>query len=153
MAVDVRSRIEVNRPRDQVAAFLEDPANDHRWIRALVEPARVLTDGPFGNGTRVRRVARMAGAKLDYTTEVVEFRPSAKTVMKTVTGPPMVVTYSLADSAGGTEVTVRNEGGSGLMFRLFGWLVGRMVRSRVDGDLRRLKQVLEQAEQATLRES
>lgn len=144
MAVDVTSTIEISRPRHHVAAFLEDSGNDHRWIRALVAPAEPLTSFPYGKGSRVGRVARMAGAKIDYTTEVVEYRPGETLVMKTVKGPPMVVTYSLGDAPGGAQVRVRNQGEGGLMFTLFGWLMGRMVRSRVDGDLRQLKRVLEQ---------
>lgn len=144
MGVDATSTIEINRPRDRVAAFLEDPSNDELWIRALIAPAELLTPFPYGEGSLVRRVARMAGAKIDYTTEVVDYEPGQKLVMRTVNGPPMVVTYSLGDTSLGTEIRVRNQGEGGVIFTLFGWLMGRMVKSRVDGDLRQLKHVLEQ---------
>jgi len=145
MAVDATSVIEIRRPRDEVAAFVEDFANDKAWIRALVQPAEVLSAEvfPWGVGARVRRVAKMAGARIDYTTEIVEYRRGETTVMKSVTGPAMVVTYSFYDSPAGTTVQVRNQGAGGVMFTMFGWVMSRMVKSRVDGDLWQLKQVLE----------
>ena len=66
--------------------------------------------------------------------------------MDTVSGPfPMHVTYTLTDTADGTRVSVRNQGGSGWMFALFSPLIGRMVNSRVKGDLVALKAALEGA--------
>jgi uncharacterized membrane protein len=143
MGIDVTSSIVINRPRTEVAAFLEDPANDPRWIRALssVEP---LTPPPYGKGTRVRRVAKMAGRTIDYTTEITAYLPGQRNEMDTIKGLPMHVTYEIADDGDGrTRVSVRNEGGSGFLFSLAGPLIGRMVKSRVDGDLRELKRILE----------
>jgi len=103
-----------------------------------------LTDGPVGRGMRVRRVAKMIGRSMPYTTEAVEFEPQ-RMVMKTVEGPfPMVVTYMFAPEGGGTAVTVRNQGGEGVLFKLFGRAIGWMVNSRVKGDLKQMKRVLEQ---------
>lgn len=147
MPIDVMSQVTVRRPRPEVAAFLRDVSNDHRWIRALSSPAETLSMGDYGKGTRIRRVAKMAGRSIDYTTEVVEYVPDELTTMDTVSGPfPMRVTYALADSPDGTTVSVRNEGGKGLLFRIFGPVIGRMVRSRVDGDLGQLKRLLEMSD-------
>ncbi len=137
MPIDVTATIDISRPRPEVAAFLEDPANDLRWIRALSSSEK-LTDGPVGKGTRVRRVAKMMGRPIDYTTEITAYDPGAVLAMDTVSGPfPMHVTYTLTDTADGTRVSVRNQGGSGWMFALFSPLIGRMVNSRVKGDLGR----------------
>lgn len=142
MAIDVTASVTIDRPLDDVRAYLVDPAHDLAWIRALTS-SDLLTGYPVGEGTRVRRVAKMIGRSMPYTTEVVtasgdEFR------MRTVEGPfPMVVTYRFEEAAAGTKVSVRNQGGEGVMFKLFGWLIGRIVNSRVQGDLEQLKRVLE----------
>ena len=143
MAIDVTSRIVVERPRATVAAFLEDPANDTRWIRALSR-AEPLTPPPYTVGTRVHRIAKMAGRTIDYTTEITAHEPGARTEMNTIKGLPMRVIYTLDDDGPDrTRVSVRNEGGSGVLFAVAGPIIGRMVKSRVDGDLRQLKAILE----------
>lgn len=143
MAIDVTSTILIDRPRADVAAFIENPGNDTGWIRAL-SSAEPLTPPPYTTGTRVRRVAKMAGRTIDYTTEITAHEPGARTEMDTIQGLPMHVTYTLEDDGpNGTRVSVRNQGGSGFLFAVAGPLIGRMVRSRVDGDLRELKAILE----------
>ena len=144
MAIDVTASVKVDRQRSEVAAFLENPANDLRWIRALTSAER-LTDGAFGKGTRVRRVARMLGREMTYTTEITSYEPGTTLAMKTTEGPiAMIVTYSLADAGEGTRVSVRNQGGSGFVFAVFGPLIGLMVNGRVKGDLKQLKRTVEQ---------
>ncbi len=143
MAIDVTSSTVIQRPRQVVAAFIEDPANDTRWIRALSR-AEPLTPPPYTTGTRVRRLANMAGRTIDYTTEITAHEPGARTEMDTIKGLPMHVTYTLADDGPDcTRVSVRNQGGSGFLFAVAGPLIGRIVKSRVDGDLRQLKSILE----------
>ena len=143
MPIDVTARVHIERPVGEVTAWVMDPANDLAWIRALTASEK-LADGPVGRGMGVRRVAKMMGRSMPYTTEVVEFEP-LRMVMKTVEGPfPMVVTYAFAADDGGTAVTVRNQGGEGLLFKLFGRPIGWMVNSRVNGDLKQMKWVLEQ---------
>ena len=143
MAIDVTSSTVIDRPRAAVASFLEDPSNDPRWIRALSTAER-LTPPPYGPGTRVRRVAKMAGRTIDYTTEITAHIPGERTEMDTVKGLQMHVTYALTDEGEErTRVSIRNQGGSGFLFAIAGPLIGRMVKSRVDDDLRELKRILE----------
>lgn len=144
MPIDVTAETTINRPRDQVAAFMEDYTNDLRWIRALTS-VEAVTGGPLTTGTKVRRVAKMMGRSMAYVTEVVAYEPQRKVEMVTSESPfPMHVTYSLDDAANGaTRVRIRNQGGPGWMFGVIGKLMGRMVNRNVQGDLDQLKWVLE----------
>ncbi len=142
MAIDVLSETRVSRPLWQVWDYIIDPANDLTWIRALSDSRR-LTPDPIGPGTRVERTASMLGRKVHYTTEVVGYEPGARFEMSTITGPAMHVTYLFEERGVDTMVRIRNQGGNGLMFKLFSGMIGRMVKGRVDGDLEQLKQVLE----------
>lgn len=143
MAIDVSSDLEICRPRSDVAAFVCDPANDLKWIRALTE-AQQLTAGPIAEGSHVRRVARMMGRSMPYTTEVIALREGDLLEMRTVEGPiAMLVTYMFSSTPEGTRVTVRNRGGSGILFALAGPLIGWLVNKRVRGDLDQLKLVVE----------
>src|SRR4051794_40324774 len=74
MRTDVRVETTIERDRGDVAAYAMDPANDATWIGALTEVS-VLTEGPVGEGTRVRRVARFLGKRIEYVNEIVEFAP------------------------------------------------------------------------------
>lgn len=145
--IDVTSEIEIARPRHEVARFLEDPANDLHWIRALTQPSRIVGDGPFGEGAVVRRVARMPGRTLTYDLRVTRYEPGRLLDMEPAgSGMPMFVSYQLSDAGAGTRVRVRNRGGRGPLFAVAAPLIGRFVKSRVDGDLRQLKRVLEAVE-------
>jgi hypothetical protein len=143
MAIDVTATVTIARAVDDVAAWVMDPAHDLEWIRALTDSQRV-GDAPIGPGLRVSRTAKMMGRPMTYVTEVAEFEPR-RMVMRTVEGPfPMVVTYSFQDAGEGqTRVSVRNQGGKGVMFAAFGPVIGWMVNSRVKGDLKAMKRVLE----------
>jgi uncharacterized protein YndB with AHSA1/START domain len=144
MPIDVTATATIARPRDEVAAYVADPAHDLSWIRALTASTQ-LTEGEVGVGTRVERVARMLGRRMPYTTEITAFEPAAHVAMQTVAGPfPMLVDYHFEDAGdGATRVRVRNRGGQGVLFTLFGWAIGRMVNRRVQGDLAQLKRILE----------
>ena len=143
MGIDVSAEVTIDRPVEAVATWVMDPANDLSWIRALTDCHRV-GDINSGVGLRVSRTARMIGRSMTYVTEVVEV-DSRTMKMRTVEGPfPMVVTYAFEGlDSDRTRVVVRNEGGTGIMFSVFGPLIGWMVNSRVKGDLRQMKQVLE----------
>jgi hypothetical protein len=142
--IDVTAATTIARPRDEVAAYVMNPANDLSWIRALTS-ARKLGEMELGVGTQVERVAKMMGRSMAYTTEVTAYLPGQHLAMRTVAGPfPMLVDYRFEDAGpGATRVSVQNRGGSGLLFTLFGWAIGRMVNGRVKGDLARLKRALE----------
>ena len=60
MAIDTTAVTRVGRPRQEVAAYLTDPANDPGWIGGL-RSARLVTPPPVGVGSQVERVAGFYG--------------------------------------------------------------------------------------------
>ena len=143
MAVDVTATGSIDRPRDQVAAFLRDPANDTEWIGGL-RSARLLTPGPVRVGSQVERVAGFLGRRVEYVNEITELTAD-RLAMRSVRSPfPMRITYGHRDAGDGTtEVSVRVEGDAGRFYALVGSLLGLAVRRSVTRDLRNLKQALE----------
>jgi hypothetical protein len=84
------------------------------------------------------------GRTIDYVMEVVELEPARRIVMRSVRSPfPMQVTYAFAPRGAGTDVSIRVEGGAGGVYRLAGPLMTAAVRSRLSGDLRRLRRTIE----------
>jgi carbon monoxide dehydrogenase subunit G len=143
MPVDVTATATIDRPREEVAAYLRDPANDTAWIGG-VRNARLLTPGPVAVGSRVERVAGFLGRRIHYVNEVTELTGD-RLVMRSVRSPfPMRVTYGhrpTGDNA--TEVSVRVEGDAGRYYALLAPLLGVAVRRSIGRDLRNLKRVLE----------
>jgi uncharacterized membrane protein len=142
LSIDVTAEVHVARPREEVAAYMTDPANDPEWIGGLRE-ARLLGDGPLGEGSHVARVASFLGRRVDYVNEVTRLEPGRLLDMRSVKAPfPMWITYSFEDRDGGTLVRNHVRGGGGL-FSLGSPLFAPLVRRNVRKDLKRLREVLE----------
>jgi uncharacterized membrane protein len=142
MRIDVQAEVQVNRPRDEVAAYMTDPANDREWIGGLRE-ARVVGGGPVAEGSRVARVASFMGRKVEYVNEITTLEPGRMLEMRSVKAPfPMQITYTFEDRDGGTLVRNHVRGGGGL-FSLGSPLFAPLVRRNVRKDLERLRELLE----------
>ena len=144
MAVDVESRIEISRPRADVAAYAGDPGNAPRWYENI-ESIEWETTPPAAVGSRMAFVARFLGRRLAYTYEITELVPGERLVMRTAEGPfPMETTYTWADAGdGATLMTLRNRGTPTGFKGIAAPLMARAVRRANEKDLQRLKEVLE----------
>jgi uncharacterized membrane protein len=111
MFVDVRTQIEIERPRHEVATYVSDPSNVTEWYRNI-RSVEWETPPPVAEGSRMRFRARFLGRDLTYTYEVRELVPGERLVMGTSEGPfAMETTYTFEDApSGGTRVGLRNRG-------------------------------------------
>ena len=144
MAVDVRTQIEVGRPRDEVAAFAADPDNAPRWY-ANIKSVTWKSPRPLAVGSQIEFAAEFLGRRLVYTYEVKELVPGERFVMATAEGPfPMRTTYTWADAArGGTTMELRNEGQPSGFKSIAAPFVKLAMKRENRKDLRRLKELLE----------
>jgi len=144
MPVDVTATTTIDRPRDQVAAYLRDPANDTTWIGGL-RSARLLTPRPVTVGSQVERVASFLGRRVQYVNEITELTAD-RLAMRSVRSPfPMRVTYGHRDAGDSTtKVSVRVQGDAARFYALVAPLLGLAVGRSITRDLRNLQRVLEQ---------
>ena len=144
MPVDVRTEIEIDRPRDEVAAYASDPDNATAWYRNI-ESVEWETARPAGVGSRIAFVARFLGRRLSYTYEIRELVAGERLIMSTSEGPfPMETTYTWSDSpSGGTRMTLRNRGGPSGLLRLAGPVMAASIQRANTNDLKQLKAILE----------
>jgi uncharacterized membrane protein len=146
MSIDVTAEVAIRRPLGEVATYMIDPAHDPTWIGGVRE-VRMQTPPPLAVGSRVARVAHFLGRRVEYVNEVTALDPERVLDMRSVKAPfPMRVTYSFEAVDGGGAVTIvrnRVRGAPGGFFKLFGPLLGPMVKRSVQKDLERLRDVLE----------
>ena len=144
MPVDVRSEIEIARPRETVAAFACDPDNAIRWYQNI-KAVDWKTPRPVAVGSRIAFAAEFLGRSLAYTYEVRELVRGERFVMSTAEGPfPMETIYEWEDGGGGcTRMTLRNRGEPSGFAKVAAPVMAGAMRRANQKDLRRLKALLE----------
>src|ERR1700756_4273590 len=139
MPIDVSARELIGANREEVAAYATDPLNDPEWIGGIRD-ARWLTDPPLRVGSRVARVARFMGRRIEYVLEVVEHDPGRLVAMRSVRAPfPMEVTYRFDDAGDGCRASIEIGGEAGGIYRAMGPLMAPIVRRSIARDLSNLR--------------
>ena len=148
--VDVRTDIEIARPRGDVAAYAADPDNATAWY-VKIKAIEWRTPKPLAVGSRIAFVAQFLGRTLEYTYEVKEMVPGERFVMATAEGPfPMETTYTWEDTpSGGTAMTLRNRGEPAGFSKLVAPVMATAMRRANRKDLEQLKRILETGSLAT----
>lgn len=144
MPVDVRTEIEISRPRKVVASYAADPDKAPEWYENI-DSVEWRTERPLRVGSRLAFVASFLGRRLVYTYEVRELVPGVRLVMRTAEGPfPMETTYEWASTAdGGTRMCLRNRGEPTGFSKIVAPFVSVAMRRANGKDLLRLKHLLE----------
>src|SRR4051812_8022680 len=109
--VDVVTRIIIEGPRDEVAAYAANPDNAPTWY-VNIKSVEWRSPPPARIGSRIAFVARFLGRRLAYVYEIVTLELPNQLVMRTADGPfPMETSYTFrALDATRTEMTLRNRG-------------------------------------------
>lgn len=149
MTVDVVTQIEIDRPRDQVAAYAADPDNATSWYRNITS-VEWRSPKPATVGSQIAFVATFLGRRLAYTYEVRELVPGRRFVMSTAQGPfAMETTYAWSDTpAGATRMMLRNRGNPSGFSKFVAPMMASGMRRANRKDLARLKVILESSSAA-----
>jgi len=75
VAVDVVTEIQINRPRDVVAAYASDPDNATAWYQNI-KSVEWESPKPAAVGSRIAFVAHFLGRRIAYIYEVKEISDS-----------------------------------------------------------------------------
>ena len=135
--------IVINRPVEDVWAFMANPENDAQWTSGLVEATKI-SDGPMGVGAQIKDVRRFLGRQIESTLEITEWEPNKRSSMKSLSGPIRFNgTRTYESVEGGTRVTEAVEAEISGFFRLAEPLVVRMGKRQIEADYGNLKDLLE----------
>ena len=133
----------INRPTEEVFAFVTDFEKSPQWMSELVE-AKQTSEGPVGVGTTISAVASPLGRRIESTQEVAEYEPNSKFAFKSTSGPVASEDeYTFESVAGGTKVTRVAEAEMGGFFRLAEPLARRMMQRQFETNFANLKDLLE----------
>jgi uncharacterized protein YndB with AHSA1/START domain len=135
----------IERPLEEVFAFLADPENDAQWTPVVTE-TRKTSEGPLGVGTRYEQSGHFLGRNFEMLFEVTEYEPNRKIGQRLITPGPLRTTGSSSVEAvsGGTQVTLTGEAQAGGFFWLLPDRIIAFPAQRIMGvALRNLKELLE----------
>lgn len=134
----------IDRPADEVFAFVADAANNPRWQRGMRSCAWT-SPPPIGMGSTYRQEATFLGRPVVTEFEVVAHEPGRSVTIQSTSGPfPIRVTRSVTPiDPSSCRVEAAITGDPGRFFRLAAPLVQRMAQRSVTADYRRLKALLE----------
>ena len=123
----------IERPIEEVFAFLADGENDRKFSPRVQEIAKT-TDGPPGVGTVYASTVKDAGVKTQREFKLTEFEPPTRIRWTELSKNSITVPeggYDLAPADEGTKLTVFNEfEGHGLGKILPRWPSARPARAR-----------------------
>src|SRR5882757_9089886 len=111
MAGRFGATIVIDRPIDQVFAFLADGENDKKFSARVLEIAKT-TDGPPGVGTVYKSTVKDAGMKSKREFKLTEFEQPSKIRWAEQSKNAVTATeggYDLAPEGDGTKLTFFNE--------------------------------------------
>lgn len=141
--------IEIDRARDEVFAFLDDPANITVTNSNIIDYQQE-GEGARGKGTRHRGQVRVAGRTVAFVDEIVEYEPDERLVLRSVEAP-MKMHWTLEfrlEDLGAERTRVRFhqevEGLGGVFGRISDGIVTRMYTKDVRSNLESTKVMLEE---------
>ncbi len=136
-AIKVEDTVEIDRPADEVFAYVTNPENLPTWTGVVMEVRR-------DSGDRFTLIQKFLGRRFETPCEVTTSEPNRRYVYRSIGGPiPYTFSYTLEPSGAGTRFTNTGEGEPGSFFRLVGPLFEKAAKRQVHHDLETLKDVLE----------
>ena len=116
--IRVEATVTVNRPSEEVFAFLSNFENNPRWQSGMQE-ASFTSQGPLQVGSTYAQVAKFLGRRIESTFEVIEYEPHRLVKATSTSGSfPITFTRTVEPGSGNTQVRAIIEGDASGFFKL-----------------------------------
>ena len=141
--IRVEREVRVERPPEEVFAYLADPERIPEWQASVAAVERDSSEA-MGVGARWRETRVFMGRRIDQTVETTAYRPGEEFAVEVVDGPiPLRVHHAFRREGDATVVSVRGEGEPGGRFRLGSRFIVALVKRQFDEDFARLREIVE----------
>jgi uncharacterized membrane protein len=139
-----RTSLVIRRPVEDVFTFVSNYQNSPRWVSGAFEHTKISA-GPIGVGTVIRTTGRTLGLRVEATRIVTVYEPHSQYAFKSeYQRVPVTTTFRFEPTQDGTRLTVVVEGEPAGLFKAATPLMLGVIRQQFEGDLRRLKTLLEE---------
>ena len=133
----------IDRPQKDVFAFVANPGNMSKWNSAVVSLEQVAP-GAVGVGTKFKSVGEMMGRRIEGEMQITAYEPDTKCAFQMNAGPMQInITLAFKTVGTGTKLNLTAQGNPGGVFKLDEGVLTGQVKSMMEGNLARLKTVLE----------
>ena len=133
----------INRPIQEVFAFVTDHANDKYW-KPFVTESRQISAGAIGVGTRFEIVAVAGSYRRAGEVEVLEYEPHRFYVYRANDKIyPFIAQLSFSETASGTQIRGHVEFQAKGLWKVFTPFFLMFIRGQSKQTFARLKQVIE----------
>jgi uncharacterized membrane protein len=142
--VEASTSIEIERPADDVFAFVSDFPNNSRWQRGQ-RSCRWTSDPPLRVGSTYDQHARFLGRDMVNAFRVIELEPGRRIAFTSTSGtfPLTIIRTVEAIGPRRSRFTEHVRGEPGGFFRIAEPLLRPLVRATIKRDFPRLKGLLE----------
>jgi uncharacterized protein YndB with AHSA1/START domain len=140
----IKHSIEINRPAEEVFAYLDQLDRHGEWQGSLVS-ARVETDGPTHVGTRVVERRKVPGGARDIPYEITEHEPPRRSSFRGTAGPVRPVGTVTVEPVGqsGSRMTLELDLEGHGIGKLFAIFARRQADKELPQSHAKFKEVLE----------
>jgi uncharacterized membrane protein len=140
----IKHSIEINRPAEEVFAYLDQLDRHGEWQSSLVS-ARVETDGPTRVGTRVVERRKVPGGARDIPYEITRHEPPRSASFRGTAGPVRPVGTVTVDRVGrsSSRVTIELDLEGHGVGKLLAVFARRHAANEVPQSNEKFKQLLE----------
>ena len=134
----------INKPIEEVFAFVADNENDPQWCVPVIETTRIVGDAPGAN-TRYSFTSDGGLLKLRGEFEITEFLPPSRIAWRGYS--PFAHYegyYALEEGEGGTRITTDIDFNNKILYRLLEGAMQKNFAKGYDEQFRQLKRLLEE---------
>jgi len=135
------TRLQINRPLEEVFTFLTDTGYQHLYDRSLVSVSRD-PDGPMRQGTEITEIRKVMGRAMTSQYQVAEYEPCSRYVGRSLAGSDTGTRLFQANNEG-THVTYCLEFEQHGFAALTAPPFGRFLKRELDQDMALAKRLLE----------
>jgi hypothetical protein len=134
--------LQINRPVEEVFAFLTNAANHAKWDALSVE-MEPQEPGDWHQGLKFREVRKLGGRDTEVYSQLAVFDLNRRMELQSLTGPYFHGTWIFEPKANGTQLLYTAEMKMGGVMRLLEPLIAGGFRKQLEENFANLKRVLE----------